>query len=225
MGTLFTQETLVFLEENRLKNDKEWFEANRGKYNNVVLAPLISLVEELTPTLLDIDSQLLCAPKVNGTISRIWRDSRFSKDKSIFRDMMWCMFVRKKNVGLPEFFFVVSPQEFFYGCGYYSASPASMESLRRLILAGDKGFKAALAAYESQNTFRIDGDMYKRSRHPEAADNLKPWLDRKSICFLHNSTDFGLLYSEGLADRVAQGYKTLAPIYDFLLKAESSVNA
>ena len=76
---------------------------------------------------------------------------------------MWCTFVRKKNAGLPELFFVVSPMGFLYGCGYYSAGAASMESMRRLILNGDKSFKAALSAYERQSVFLIDGGMYKKA--------------------------------------------------------------
>jgi len=219
----FSQETIDFLVENKLRNDKAWFEEHKTQYNQLVIAPLVSLVEALTPTLLSIDDKLLCVPKINGSISRIWRDSRFSKDKSIFRDTMWCMFVRQKNVGLPEFFFVVSPHDFIYGCGYFAASPASMESVRRLILEGDKDFKKALSTYEKQQLFQIDGDMYKKSRHPNSPDNLKPWLDRKSICFVGRSTDFSLLYSNKLASVVAEGYKTLAPIYNFLIKAEKLI--
>ena len=223
MSVLFSQQTIDFLVENRLQNDKAWFEERREQYNQLVLAPLVSLVEELTPTLLGIDDKLLCIPKIDKSISRIWRDARFSKDKSIFRDNMWCMFVRQKNVGLPEFFFVITPQEFFYGCGYFAASSASMESVRRLILNNDKSFKAALSVYKKHSEFQLEGEMYKRTRHPDAPDNLKLWLDRKSICVMRTCTDFNLLYSNKLAATIATDYKAIAPIYNFLMKAEDAI--
>jgi uncharacterized protein (TIGR02453 family) len=222
---LFSQKTIDFLVENRLQNSKAWFEENKHLYTAHVIAPLISLTEALTPTLLEIDGKLICSPKVGGSISRIYRDCRFSKDKSLYRDQMWTMFVREKNIGLPEFFFVVSPQDFMYGCGYYAASTQSMENMRNLIKTGDKHFKAALKAYENQDIFQLDGDLYKKSRHPDMPDNLKDWLDRKTICFLHTGTDFDLLYSDELANKIAHDYKTLAPIYNFLIKAEESVNS
>lgn len=127
----------------------------------------------------------------------------------------------KKGRSLPEFFFVISPEGFLYGCGYYSASTASMESLRKLILAGDRAFQAALSAYENQDTFQLDGDLYKRSRYPGQPEHLRDWLDRKTICFLCSSDDFDLLYSEELARVLAEGYQTLAPVYRLLIKAEN----
>ena len=224
MTALFSQNTINFLVENRLRNDKAWFEAHKEQYNHDVIAPFISLTHELSSVLSDIDDKLICSPKVGGSISRIWRDARFSKDKSLFRDTMWCMFVRQKNLGLPEFFFVISPNNFLYGCGYYSAGAASMESLRELILSGDQDFKTALSAYESQDAFQLEGDMYKKSRYPDMPENLKNWLDRKTLCFLRESHDFDLLYSDKLSGKIAEGFKILKPIYHFLMKAEERVN-
>lgn len=224
MSALFTQDTINFLVENRLQNDKAWFEAHKERYNKYVVAPFVSLVEELSHALLGIDNKLICSPKVGGSVSRIWRDARFSKDKSLFRDMMWCMFVRKKNMGLPEFFFVISPKNFLYGCGYYSARTLSMESIRELIISSDTDFKTALSAYESQDIFQLDGDMYIKSRYSDIPENLRNWLDRKTICFIRESNDFDLLFSDILSVTVAEGYKALKPIYNFLIKAEERIN-
>ncbi|MCL2513048.1 MAG: DUF2461 domain-containing protein [Oscillospiraceae bacterium] len=220
MNTLFSKKSIEFLVENRLRNDKAWFEEHKSDYQKYLVEPFKALVTALAPALSDIDGKLICSPKIDGSISRIWRDIRFSKDKSLFRDMMWCMFVREKHVNLPEFFFVISPDNFFYGSGYYSAGTSSMESIRKLILDGDKDFKAALKVYENQNLFALEGDTYKKSRFPGAPENLRNWLNRKGICFIHYSADFDLLYSEKLPDVVAEGYRTLEPIYKFLIKAE-----
>ena len=221
---MLTQKTLDFLFENRLQNSKAWFEEHKSDYNNFVLAPLVELTIALTPTMLSIDDAFNCEPKVNKCISRIYRDTRFSKDKSLYRDVMWIVFMREKKLynGVPGFFFELSPEKFRYGCGYYGADASSMEAIRTLILAGDKDFKNALAAAEKQTVFSMEGDMYKKSKYPDQPDSIKNWLDRKDICFIANSTDADLLFSDKLADRLAQDFKLLEPVYQFLMKAEIS---
>lgn len=91
-----TENTLNFLTENRQENSKDWFHENRPAYMNDVMEPLIELVEALTPAMLEIDPHFETSPKVGKTISRIYRDTRFSRDKSLFRDVMWCGFQRPK---------------------------------------------------------------------------------------------------------------------------------
>ncbi|MCL2501053.1 MAG: DUF2461 domain-containing protein [Defluviitaleaceae bacterium] len=214
MADYFSQETMDFLFENRLQNSKSWFEEHRKRYDDYVVRPLKLLAENLLPELHKIDGEL------RASCSRVWRDARFSKDKSLFRDTMWCMFIRKKNVGMPEFFFVFSPEGVLYGTGYYSAGAESMDSMRKLILANDEGYQDALEAYKAQDIFRIEGDKYKRTRHPDVSDEMKDWLDRKTICFLRDASDFDLLYSPRLSVKVAEEFMLLAPIYRFLMKAE-----
>jgi hypothetical protein len=100
-----------------------------------------------------------------------------------------------------------------------------MESIRELILSGDNDFHTALAAYEKQNVFRLEGDMYKKSRYPDRPENLKNWLDRKTICFLRESKDFDLLFSDKLSAAVAEEYRILRPVYHFLIKAEERIHS
>lgn len=217
----FTQKTLDFLLENRIKDDKSWYEEHKSEYIEFVLNPLKELVIALTPTINDIDDLLICEPKI-GTISRIYRDTRFSLDKSLFRDVQWVGFIRNKGAyyGYPGFFFEFSPAGFRYGVGYYTASTASMNSIRKLILNEDKLFKKALKLYESQNLFALEGELYKKSHYPDKPERLKNWLDRKNIDLIHNSTDFKALFSENLADTLIDGFNLLRPCYHFLLKAE-----
>ena len=103
----FTRQTLEFLSENRRQNHKMWFEAHKADYQTEVVAPLAALTRELAPELHAIDNELICIPAVGKSISRIYRDTRFSKDKSLYRDVMWCVFMRDKKLyhGLPGYFF------------------------------------------------------------------------------------------------------------------------
>ena len=110
----FSRKTLDFLVENRIQNSRSWFEEHRQDYNAYVLAPLRELVLALTPTMLKIDPLFTVEPSVNKTIARIYRDTRFSRDKSLYRDEMWITFMRNKRFwqGLPGYYFVFGPDGF-----------------------------------------------------------------------------------------------------------------
>lgn len=221
----FSEKTLKFLFENRVVDSKTWFTEHRAEYDSLVIKPLKELVMALKPTMLEIDPLLICDPKVGRSISRIYRDTRFSNDKSIFRDVMWCVFIRDKKLydGLPGFWFEFSPRGFRYGCGYYQASGASMDAIRTLILDDDKTFKAARRAFNKQSVFRIEDTKYKRSRYPDQPEEKREWLDQRSLCFIADSDDFDLLFSDALADKLAQDFRLLIPMYDFMMAAEARI--
>jgi len=220
-----TDNALRFLFENRVMDSKPWFLEHKSEYEALVLQPLRELVLALTPSLLAIDPQLICEPKVGRSISRIYRDTRFSHDKSIFRDVMWCVFLRDKKLyhGPPGFFFEFSPRGFRYGCGHYQASPAVMDAMRGIISGDEPVFKAALRAFKKQSVFHIEDTRFKRSRHPDQPEEKREWLDQRSLCFIADSEDFDLLLSDALADRLAQDFALLAPMYDFMMAAEARV--
>ena len=220
----FSKNTLDFLFENRMQNSRTWYNEHKGDYFELVFKPLAEFVEKLTPTMLKIDDLLICEPKVDKSISRIYRDTRFSKDKSLcIRDTMWCVFmrIRKLTGGLPAFFFELSQTGFRYGCGYYIASTDTMESIRNLILKDDASFREALNTFENQIVFSLEGDSYKKTHFPQIPENIRNWLDRKTICFIHTSSDFDLLFSDKLSGKIANDFKMAESIYKFLMKCES----
>src|SRR4030043_86595 len=91
----FSRKTFTFLRDLGRHNDKAWFEAHRAVYEEYVLQPLRDLVSDLADFMLGIDLSFEVEPVVGKTISRIYRDTRFSKDKSPFRDHMWIAFKRE----------------------------------------------------------------------------------------------------------------------------------
>ncbi len=212
--------SLDFLFENKLKNSKQWYDDHREDYITYVRKPLEELVTALTPTMLKIDDKLICEPKVGKSIARIRRDTRFSQDKSLYRDNPWISFMREKKLynGLPAFFAEISPNGLFYGCGYYQASTESMENMRTLILEGDKDFKAALRAFKNQDVFELTGEAYKRNHYPDKSGELQNWLNRKNICLTAYSNDFELLFSDKLSDKLAHDFLLIEPIYKFMMK-------
>lgn len=219
--TNFSENTLRFLAENRLNNSRVWYQAHKKEYTDIVFEPLCAFCEALAPTMTKIDDLIVTQARVDKTISRIYRDTRFSRDKSLYRDVVWCVFSRDKHVFEcpPAFFFEISPRGFRWGMGYYEIPQKVLSSLRELILSGDEAFVKALSAYANQTTFTIEGERYKRSKYPERSIELREWLDRKNIDFVKNSTDMQLLFSERATDMAAQDFLLLAPMYQLFLKA------
>lgn len=213
----FSPSTLDFLFENRLNDSKSWFNEHREDYNNYVAKPFKEFTEALTPAMQNIDGLIS-----HTRISRIYRDARYARGKSVFRENMWCTFSRAHDLykSLPSFYFEISGNGFDYGCGYYIASSESMNDLRSLILSDSPYFTAALEAFEAQSTFDFYGEMYKRDRYPSESDTKKKWLNRKTIGVSAHSKDWELLFSDRLADRIAADFESVAPIYDLFLKAE-----
>lgn len=62
-----------------------------------VFEPLAELVTQLAPAMHEIDPMLIAEPKTGKSISRVFRDTRFTKDPSLFREEMWCVFTRDKK--------------------------------------------------------------------------------------------------------------------------------
>lgn len=217
----FSQKTLEFLFENRLQDSREWFEAHKAEYNQLVIDPLKELVVRLTPCVLEIDDQLTTEPRVDKTISRIWRDTRYSHDKSFYRDNMWIVFRRGKMHGteVPGVYFEITRDGFSYGYGFYHASTGYMNTFRKMITENDPSFRKAKGAFESQNTFIMEGDTFKRPRYASSPDGVRQWLEHRNISFNAYSGDFDLLYSDRLADKLIADYRMLAPVYQFLLHA------
>lgn len=218
----FFQQTLDFLVENRLRNSREWFRTHKEQYQKFVLEPFVELAARLGSAMLELDPLLVVEPRVDRTISRIYRDIRFARDKSLYRDVMWCAFQRDRKVygEPPGFVFELSPTGFRWGCGYYQASPGLMRAMRELILEGARSFQRAQAAVGTDGRFAVEGDRYKRSPCPDRPEELRDWLDRRCISLMHSSRDFDLLFSGQLCVRLEEDFRRLEPVYDFFWEAE-----
>ncbi len=216
-----TIDALKFLFENRMNNSKDWYDSHKDKYRELVYEPFVELIKELSPVMAEIDSQILTVP--SKLISRVRRDTRFTKDKTLYRDNVWLVFLRDKSKmsSSPCFWFEINQSGSSYGIGYYGAEPGSMANMRELITSGHPAFLKALECYESQNEFIIGGEMYKKSRFPDQPENIRSWLDRKNIFFECVQNDFNLAFSKELPEILKKSYMKLKPIYDFLLWVES----
>lgn len=220
---MFSAQTFDFLMENRFMNSKEWFHEHKNIYDEYVLKPLTELATEMAPTIETLDPTIITIPKINKVLSRIYRDTRFSKDKTLFREAMWLSYKKDKKdfPHYPEFFVVLTPQRLMYGCGYYYMKPETVKAMRELIEENHPAWQKALKSYENQKVFTLEGDAYKRSKYPDYPENIRNWLDRKCVCCTNYITDFLLVFSDKLADRLCEDLVLMKDVYDFLILAEN----
>lgn len=220
----FSQETLDFLAENKMRGDKDWFHEHNKEYVKYVKEPFYELCNELAATMLDIDDAIIVEPR--RCLSRIYRDTRFTKDKSLYRSNMWLTFIRDKKIydGLPAFFFELGLWGFRYGCGYYCTGTDRMKVFREMLIGGEPKAKKAYESFYKQDVFELTGDMYKRPKHTEHGEQMRQWLDRKDVCFMRTSDDYELLYSDKLADMLKRDFVLLKDQYEFMMSVEARFN-
>src|SRR3982074_2516860 len=86
------RETFQFFKDLGRHNHKEWMDANRERYQAAVVQPFRRLLEELPPTALELDSRSATSGRTGPNFSRINRDIRFAKDKTLYKTHMYLKF-------------------------------------------------------------------------------------------------------------------------------------
>lgn len=213
-----------FFERLAANNNKAWFEEHRDQYEELLLEPLKLLVGDLADTMRAIDPALITIPAVDKTISRIYRDTRFSRDKSPYKTCLWITFKRRSPdwKQAPCFFFEITADSYRYGMGFYSASRETMDNLRRFIEAQPVAFRKALACLGKQPVFRLEGDCYKRPLNPALPDDLQRWHQRKNVYLVCNREIDGQLFSAELCDELAKGFQQLRPLYELFWRVTAN---
>jgi uncharacterized protein (TIGR02453 family) len=223
MFTGFSEKTIEFLNNLNQNNNKVWFESHRNDYQEFVLEPFRSLVMDLSEFMLTIDPHFVTAPAVNKTISRIHRDTRFSKNKALYRSNMWLVFKRRSKDWkvTPAYFFEIFPDYYRYGMGFYSATPDSMRKFRELIDAKPDDFLNAAASAKLNNLFELKGEKYKRILNKEKGEEIQDWYQRKNFYLVCNREITDILFNKALVDDLMSGFSFLAPLYQFIWRAIS----
>lgn len=213
-----------FFEHLAANNNKAWFEDHRDQYEELLLEPLKLLVGDLAETMRAIDPALITIPAVDKTISRIYRDTRFSRNKSPYKTCLWITFKRRSPdwKQAPCFFFELTADSYRYGMGFYSASRETMDNLRRFIEAQPVAFRKALACLGKQPVFGLEGDCYKRPLNPALPDDLQRWHQRKNVYLVCNREIDGQLFSADLCVELAKGFQQLQPLYELFWRVTAN---
>src|SRR5438876_6022000 len=124
----FTPRMFRFLEHLRKNNNRDWFAAHKGEYEEHVRNPMIRFVSDFGPRLRKISSHLVADPRpVGGSMFRIYRDTRFSRDKSPYKTHIGVHFFheagKKAAVSVPGFYFHIAPDGCFSAAGIWHPDP------------------------------------------------------------------------------------------------------
>lgn len=224
--TGFSIDTFNYLRALMINNDKDWFQENRNLYEQHLLGPFQNLVKDMGIMMRSIDPEFEIAPKIDKTISRIYRDVRFSKDKSPYRTSMWISFKRKTKTWKeePGFYFEINPEFYRYGMGFFQATPKTMKTFREVIDNQPEVFEKATAFYKKQDRFELAGDPYKRVLDKSKSEEILNWYQRKNIFFICQKDIDESLFKPELIDELISGFKLLAPFYHFLWKIKNGEN-
>lgn len=216
----FSIDTIDFLKNLNKNNNKIWFDKNKDCYKKFLLEPMKYLAIDMSDFILSIDPLIDTTPSPGKSISRINRDTRFSKDKSPYKDTMWITFKRpsKEWSSNPSFFFEISPTSYRYGMGFFSATPRTMELFRERIDRSPKEFEKAISFYAKQHNFVLEGDKYKRTLAEDMPEFILDWYQRKNLYLVCNKNIDNALYSNQLITELKSNFNLISDFYHYLYK-------
>lgn len=178
--TGFTKETFQFFKDISENNYKEWFDANKSVYEKEVLNPLKDLANALTVAMYNIDPKFDL--RTHRIVSRIYRDTRFSKNKDPYKSRMWLYFEQPSDdcTSFPGFYIEFSANGYMIDMGMYKPKKSVMDNFRDKVTYDSKEFEK-----ESQKLlnlgFEICGEEYKRPLKNDLPEYFQQWIQRKSI--------------------------------------------
>ena len=215
----FSQEALCFLSDIRFNNHQTFYENNKNRYEEHVKAPLRALSDEMAPVVQLIDSKLDTRP--GRTMSRIRRDTRYTKDKSPFRDHVWLGWrypAERRSEGF-GMYWGFGPEWLSWGCGCYAADKPLMDALRLEIRQNPEAVREAFAVSRIRESFMIYGEAYKKIVVPEdVPEDLRFLYVKKGFGIEHNGTpaEWKALHTHETADILARDLAAMAPLHQLM---------
>lgn len=214
---------LVFLEDLAQHNNKAWFEANRKRCEEELLEPCRGLVRVLAAGLKKPFPHIVGSDaKVGGSLTRLNRDARFSKDKEPYHTHLGMSFWHEagKKMEMPGFFLRVDAAQVLLGTGLYGPEKEPLERVREAIDADPRGWRKALddAAFVRYWS-GLEGSSLKRVPAPYAAEHpCADDLRRKEFTAFARVSAVQATRA-GFADKVLEHWNASRPLLRFLCKA------
>lgn len=213
---------LHFLEQLSRNNNKRWFDANKPRYEAEVREPALAFIEAMTGPLKKVSPHFVAQPKkVGGSLMRIHRDVRFSKDKTPYKTNVGIHFrhERAKDVHAPGFYFHIDLEEVFLGAGVWRPESAALANIRAEIAEEPTRWKRARDNKRFRENWDLGGESLKRP--PRGFDANHPMIDdlkrKDHIAVTHLTHDE--LFSPDIIDTVANAFRRSKPYVGFLCKA------
>jgi uncharacterized protein (TIGR02453 family) len=211
-----------FLRELKENNDRAWFEANKERYRTELRDPVLDFISAFAEPLAKISPHFVADPRANGgSLFRIYRDTRFSKDKTPYKTNVGAHFRHSagKDAHAPGFYLHLEPGTCFAGCGIWRPDSDTLGKIRDAIVAKPSEWKRITTAKAFVKTFELRGEALKRP--PRGHDAEHPYIEdlkRKDFVAITSFPETDAT-KPGFLKTFAAISRTGAPFVEFLSKA------
>lgn len=203
---------LVKLEKN---NDRDWFTANKGEYQ-ASLENVVAFADEVLIKLNQHD--VIETPNGKKSLFRIYRDVRFSTDKSPYKTHWAGGYTRASKERRGGYYFQIAPNNnTFIAGGFWAPNKEDLQRIREEIAVDDEEMRTILANKTFIKTFgQLDGEQLKSA--PKGFDKDHKAIDLlrfKQFIFSKNFTDEEVL-SPNFTEKVDETFKAMRPFFDYM---------
>ncbi|MEM7502919.1 MAG: DUF2461 domain-containing protein [Pseudomonadota bacterium] len=218
----FTERSVRFLRSLRKNNNRDWFNEHKSEYELQVLDPALRFIDAMQDPLEEIAPNFTAVPKrVGGSLMRIYRDTRFAKDKTPYKTNIGIQFRHElgKDVHAPGFYVHIDPDQVFIGAGMWRPHSEPLAKIRHRIADKQAEWRRALADKSFRRHFELSGESL--TRPPRGFSKEHPLIDdikRKDFIAVKN-LDHDAVIAPTLVRRVKTALAAAEPFMRFLCKA------
>ena len=218
----FGQNTFAFLAELAANNNRPWFMDNKAHYEDEVRMPALNFIEAMAPKLERISEHFIASGKKSGgSLMRVYRDIRFSRDKTPYKDNIGIQFRHShgRDVHAPGYYVHISLDRCFVGAGVWRPNTEALAKIRHAIDGHAGAWTRACNSEAFQRTYYLAGETLKRP--PRGYDGGHPLIDdlkRKDFIGVSEVSNDDVL-SRDFVDDVADRFASANPYMRFLCKA------
>ncbi|HTV06955.1 MAG TPA: DUF2461 domain-containing protein [Acidobacteriaceae bacterium] len=213
----FSKEGVDFLRKLKRNNRREWFEARRDLYERELKQPMLALIEQLLRGMMDYAPGHLRPPQ--KCMLRIYRDTRFSADKSPYKTNLAAWWTRnglEKTSG-GGYYLHLSPTELIIAAGVYMPPKEQLIAIRRHLLSHYAEFRRLVEGKKMRARFEIH-DPNALTRPPKGFPAEHPameWIKWRQWGVI-TTLPAGEALKPKLAVMVEEHFRLAAPLVDFL---------
>lgn len=215
----FPPEGLKFLRDLKKNNRREWFQARKDVYEERLKAPMIELVGALTGEMMKFAPDHVLEP--SKALYRIYRDTRFSKDKTPYKTHIAAVFPRRglcKTTGA-GYYFHISPEEVGIGGGIYMPGPEELLAVRNHMAAHYKEFESIRRARAVRSLFgEMEGEKLSRVPKGFEANHPAAELLKYKQFLLWKTLDPGVAGTPQLFAEILRHFLAMRAFLEFLNK-------
>ena len=217
----FPEETFDYLSELTQHNDRDWFTANRARYEAYYLAPALTFIAELGPRMTaELPGDVRFEPRVNGSLFRINRDVRFSKEKTPYKNHidMWFWQGDRKGWETPGYFMRLEAHQWAVGGGIHHLSKGGLEAYRAAVIDQRQGraLEATVAKLEGSG-LELGGSTRKSvPRGYDASHRRAAYLLHEGLFAIHYGPAPPEAHTPAFVDVCLGYFKAAAPINSWL---------